>query len=686
MSLISIGLSGINASSAAINTIGNNTANVDTAGYSRQQVLTTASAQIALGQGVGYIGTGTTLSDVRRIYNSYLDTQLQSSTALSADAVAYSGQAGKTDTLLSDNASGVAVQLADFFSKMQGIATNATQASDRSSFLTQAGALSARFNSIASQLSSQNDNVNAQLATFTKQVNELTTTVAGLNKQITQASVGNSTPNTLLDSRSEAVRQLNELVGVKVVENNGNYDIYTGTGQSLVSGGTSYKMSAAPSPSDPLQFNVQVAYGQTQTDVTSVITGGSIGGLLRYRNELLVPATNELGRTAMVLSDQVNSQLNQGIDSKGNFGSNLYSSINSADAITQRSIGKTANSLGSGNLNVTIGDTSKLTADDYEVTFSDASNFTVRRLPNGESVGAGALSDNPPKQFDGFSVSLNGNTLAAGDSFKVIPTRTGASGISVVMTDAKDIAAAAPLTATAGASNAGTGSFTQPVLNTKSDIYSSTRTADLRNALKDSTPMKLVMGAVSSTGVQSYSLINASGGAVLDQNGNAVGGSIIQGQTNTLKLNVGYTDTTTTPGSKTAFQLEMTISGSPVVNDTFSVGITGSGSSDNRNALAVVGLQTAKTVGVANGGAGTSLSGSYSDLVSVVGTLASQGKNDVTATAAVVGQAKASRDSVSGVSLDEEASNLIKYQQYYTASSQIIKAAQTIFSTLINSL
>ncbi|WP_024643874.1 flagellar hook-associated protein FlgK [Pseudomonas syringae] len=683
MSLISIGLSGINASSAAINTIGNNTANVDTAGYSRQQVLTKASAQIALGQGTGYVGTGTTLSDVRRIYNSYLDTQLQTTTALSADAVAYSGQAGKTDTLLSDNASGVAVQLADFFSKMQGIATNATQSSDRSSFLTQAGSLSARFNSIASQLSSQNDNVNSQLANFTSQVNELTTTVASLNKQITQASAGNGTPNTLLDSRSEAVRQLNELVGVKVSENNGNYDIYTGTGQALVSGSTAYKMSTAPNPSDPLQSNVQIAYGQSQTDVSSVVTGGSIGGLLRYRNEVLVPATNELGRTAMVLSDQVNSQLNQGIDSKGNFGSNLYSSINSADAITQRSIGKTTNSLGSGNLNVTIGDTSKLTADDYEVTFSDASNFTVRRLPNGESVGAGALSDNPPKQFDGFSVSLNGNTLAAGDSFKVIPTRTGASGISVVMTDAKDIAAAAPLTATAGASNAGTGSFTQPA---KSDIYSSTRTADLRNAVKDSTPMKLVMGAVSSTGVQSYSLINASGGAVLDQNGNAVGGSIIQGQTNTLKLNVGYTDTTTTPGSKTAFQLEMTISGSPVVNDTFSVGITGSGSSDNRNALAVVGLQTAKTVGVANGDAGTSLSGSYADLVSVVGTLASQGKNDVTATAAVVGQAKASRDSVSGVSLDEEASNLIKYQQYYTASSQIIKAAQTIFSTLINSL
>lgn len=686
MSLISIGLSGINASSAAINTIGNNTANVDTAGYSRQQVLTTASAQIALGQGTGYIGTGTTLSDVRRIYNSYLDTQLQTTTALSADAVAYSGQASKTDTLLSDSATGIATQLSDFFTKMQGIATNATQSSDRSSFLTQANALSARFNSIASQLSSQNDNVNAQLANFTTQVNELTNTVASLNKQITQASAGNGTPNTLLDSRSEAVRQLNELVGVKVSENNGNYDVYTGTGQALVSGSTAYKMSTAPSAADPLQYNVQIAYGQTQTDVSSVVTGGSIGGLLRYRSDVLVPAANELGRTAMVLSDQVNSQMSQGIDSKGNFGSNLYSSINSADAITQRSIGKTTNSAGSGNLDVTIGDTSKLTADDYEVTFNDASNFTVRRLPNGESVGTGSLADNPPKQFEGFSVSLNGNTLAAGDIFKVTPTRNGASGISVVLTDAKDIAAAAPLTATAGTSNSGTGGFTQPVLNTKSDIYNSTQTADLRNAVKNSAPMKLVMGAVSSTGVQSYTLLNSSGGAVLDQNGNAVGGSIIQGQSNKLKLSIGYTDTTTTPSSKTAFELEMTISGSPVANDTFSIGMTGAGSSDNRNALAVVGLQTAKTVGATNGSVGTSLSGSYADLVSVVGTLASQGKNDVTATAAVVGQAKASRDSVSGVSLDEEASNLIKYQQYYTASSQIIKAAQTIFSTLINSL
>ncbi|RMQ44911.1 Flagellar hook-associated protein FlgK [Pseudomonas cichorii] len=687
MSLISIGLSGINASSAAINTIGNNTANVDTAGYSRQQVMTTASAQINIGLGIGYIGTGTTLSDVRRIYNGYLDAQLQTSTSLSADAAAYAGQASKTDTLLSDSTTGVAAQMSKFFTDLQSIASNATQSAERSAFLTQASALSARFNSVAAQLSSQNDNVNAQLTTLADQVNELTSTIASLNKQITSAAAGNTTPNTLLDTRNETVRKLNELIGVKVLENsNGTYDVMTGTGQSLVSGSTAATLTAGPSKTDPLQYNLQVKIGQTSTDVTSVVTGGAIGGLLRYRSEVLTPATNELGRVALVLADQVNSQMSQGIDSKGNFGSSLFTNINSDALISQRSTGKVGNSAGSGNLDVTIKDTSKLTADDYEVTFSDANNFTVRRLPNGESVGTGSLADNPPTQFDGFTVSLNGNNLAAGDSFKVTPSRNGASGIAVALTDPKDIAAAAPLTAKAGASNSGTGGFTQPVLNTKSDIYDSIQTGDLRNALQSSTPMKLVMGAVSSTGVQAYTVVDATGAAVLDQNGNAVGGSIVQGQSNNIKLSVGYADTRTTPSTQAAFEIEMTLSGSPVVNDTFSIDLTGAGSSDNRNALAGVALQTAKSVGVTGGSVGTSLSGAYGDLVAKVGTRSSQAKSDVTATDAVLAQAKSARDSVSGVSLDEEAANLIKYQQYYTASSQIIKAAQTIFSTLINSL
>lgn len=695
MSLISIGLSGLTASSAAISTIGNNTANVDTAGYSRQQVMTTAATQQNIGIGIGYIGTGTTLSDVRRIYNSYLDSQLQSTTALAADATAYSGQASKTDSLLSDTSTGIAGTLATFFSQLQAISTSATDTNARSQFLTQAQALTSRLNSMASQLGGQNSTINTQLTTQADQINSLTANIASLNKQITAASAGGTSPNSLLDARNESVRSLNELVGAKVVENNGNYDIYVGNGQALVSGSSSFQLSTGPSTDDPTQFSLKVSYGAgNTTDITSVVTGGSVGGLLRYRSDVLTPATNQLGQVALALSDTVNTQLQQGVDANGDFGTNLFKSINDLSMTSQRSIGKVGNSAGSSNLDVSITDTSKLTASDYSVTFDnpgntvppDASAFTVRSLPGGATVGTGKLTDTPPKSFDGFSVKLDSTpgSVAIGDSFKVTPTRNAAAGITTVMTDLKDIAVAGALTGTAGANSGGAG-FTQPTVNTQSNIYNPTATADLQNAIKSATPMRVVFSAVASNGTQTYNLLDARGNPVMDNSTPAVAitGTIVPGQSNNLTFNLGYTDSAS---NKQTLSFSTTVTGSPAANDSFSIGMTPSGSSDNRNGTAVLALQTKSTVNVGAAGTGASMSGAYGSLVSSTGSKAAQGKSDVTATTAVVASAKAARDGVSGVSLDEEAANLVKYQQYYTASSQIIKAAQTIFSTLINSL
>lgn len=696
MSLISIGLSGLTASSAAINTIGNNTANVDTAGYSRQQVMTTASTQQNIGIGIGFIGTGTTLSDVRRIYNSYLDSQLQSTTALAADATAYSGQASKTDSLLSDTSTGIANTLATFFSQMQTISSSSTDVNARSQFLIQAQALTSRLNSMASQLNGQNSTINNQLTTQADQVNALTTSIASLNKQITAASAGGTSPNSLLDARNESVRQLNQLVGAKVVENNGNYDIYVGNGQALVSGTSSFKLSTGPSPDDPSQFSLKVSYGAgNTTDITSVVSGGSMGGLLRYRNDVLTPAANQLGQVALALSDTVNTQLQQGVDANGDFGTNLFKSINDPSMTSQRSIGKNGNSVGSSNLDVSITDTSKLTASDYSVTFdnpggavpADASAFTVRSLPGGATVGIGKLTDSPPKSFDGFSIKLDSTpgSVAIGDSFKVTPTRNAASGITTVMTDPKDIAVAGALTGSTNGANKGGAGFTQPELVTQANIYNTAATNDLRAAIKGATPMRLLFDAVASNGTQTYHLLDGQGNPVMDNASPpvAITGYIVPGQSNTLTFNLGYTDSASKPQT---LSFTTTVTGSPAANDSFSIGLTQSGSTDNRNGNAVLDLQTRQTVNIGAAGTGASMSGAYGSLVASTGSKAAQGKSDVTATTAVVASAKGARDGVSGVSLDEEAANLVKYQQYYTASSQIIKAAQTIFSTLINSL
>ena len=678
--LISIGLSGLAASQAALATTGNNITNVSTAGYSRESVVSTTSNVQNIG--VGYLGTGTTISDVRRIYNSYMDTQLQTSTALAADASAYSTQASSVDTLLSDSSTGIGSVLSSFFSAVQTASANPSDVSARQALLTQTSTLSNRFNSISSQLNQQNDNVNSALGTLSGQVNKLSSSIADLNKQISALSSSGATPNSLLDARNEAVRSLNELVGVTVQQRDGNYDVYLGSGQSLVNGTTSNTLTAAPSTADKSQYALTVNYQGFSSDVTSVASGGEIGGLLRFRSDVLNPAMNELGRTAIVASDTINSQMAQGVDLNGQFGATVFSSINSAAAQANRSVASSGNSAGSGTLNVAISDSSKLTTSDYTVKFSSATAYSVSRS-DGTAMGSFDLATVPAPVIDGFTVALNGASPAAGDSFKIMPTRSGAADISTTLTDANKLAFAAPLSGTAASGNTGTSTLTQPSLTDTVNIYDSTGQSALQTGITNSTPIKLVFGAVSG-GTQGYTVYNAQGGSVGT-------GSVVPGQSNTLSISVPVVDASGTPvkntdGTQKTFSFQTTMGGTAASGDSFSVAFNSAGKSDNRNATALLALQTKSTVGVTSGNAGVSMSSSYSSLVENVGAKASQATIDTTATTAVLTQAKSNRDSVSGVNLDDEAANLVKFQQYYTASSQIIKTAQEIFSTLLNAL
>ncbi|MBD9598844.1 flagellar hook-associated protein FlgK [Pseudomonas sp. PDM10] len=679
MSLLNIGMSGLAASQSSLAVTGNNIANVDTAGYSRQQTVqgTKASQQY----GNVFIGTGTTLADVRRVYNAYLDSQLQTATSLNSEAASYQAQVTPLDSMLSDTNTGMTGVLQKFFTSMQGVSTSATDDTSRQAVLTGAQALTNRFNTIAKQLNDQNTTINGSLSDMAAHVNKLATSIANLNQKIGELSAGGAQPNDLLDSRNEAVRQLSELVGAQVVERGTSYDIYLGSGQPLVMGNTTNTLETVASKDDPSRLGLQMNRGSSTIDITAVISGGEIGGLLTYRKEVLDPSLNELGRVALVVADQINSQQAQGIDKNGDFGAAIFNNINSAALISQRSIGQSGNSAGSGNLNVTIKDTGKLTTSDYRVTFTSATDYSVKRS-DGTDMGTFSTTTTPPPVIDGFSLSLNGGALSAGDSFKVTPTRGAAASIQTVLSDPKKIAAAAPLAGVA--SSKATGTYTQPTLSSTIDIYNSADQADMQAGLKYSTPVKITFGAPSG-GSQTYNMTDAQG--------NPLGsGTIVPGQSNTLNLKVPMVDASGnpimggTPPVQKTFTVQTTVGGSPTSGESFSMSLTGAASSDNRNAQALVGLQTKQTVDTGSASKGVSLTDAYSTLVTSVGTKAAQGKSDSAATTAILTQAKGARDSLSGVDLDEETGNLVKYQQYYTASSQIIKAAQEIFSTLINSL
>ena len=686
MSLLNIGMSGLAASQSSLATTGNNIANADTAGYSRQQTVqgTKSSQQF----GNVYIGTGTTLADVRRVYNSYLDAQLQTTTALNSDAAAYAGQVTPLDTLLSDSGTGLNGALTKFFASVQNVNAKPGDDASRQLLLSDTQALAARFNSMSTQLNAQNTSINGNLTNMADQVNKLAATVAQLNQKISEISSSGGMPNDLLEARNETVRQLSTFTGAQVVERDGNLDIYLGSGQPLVMGNTVNKLEVVPGKDDPNRLALQLNRGSSTIDITSITTGGEIGGLLRYRSTVLDPAMNELGRVALVVADQMNSIQAQGIDKNGNFGSNLFNSINSAAQMAQRSIAS-GNNTGTGNVDVSIEDSGKLTINDYKVTFTSATDYTVQRLPDNTSMGSYSTATPPAPVIDGFKMNFT-DTPAAGDTFKITPTRNAAGNIKMEMTDAKSLAIAAPLGAEIAAGGSGTLTIPasgQPTLTTQFNIYDSATATAMQNGLKNSTPVKVLFGAVSADGTsQAYQFLDAKGGVISS-------GTIKPGENNTLSLSIPLTDASGAPINdpgppvvqRTA-QFDMTVAGAPGNGTAINVTLSQPGTLDNRNGTALAGLQTAQTVDTGSNSKGISLTDAYGKLVEGVGAKAAQGKLDSAATTAILANAKGARDSLSGVDLDEETGNLVKYQQYYTASSQIIKAAQEIFSTLINSL
>lgn len=688
MSLLNIGMSGLSASQTALVTTGNNIANVDTAGYSRQQTVQTTKASNQYGN--VFIGSGTTLADVRRVYNSYLEAQLKTTTSLNSDAAAYQGQITPLDSLLSDSGTGLNGALTKFFASVQNVNAKPGDDASRQLLLSDAQALSNRFNSVANQLTEQSTNINGNLSNMVDQVNNLAVTVAQLNKKIAEVSNAGGAPNDLLDARSETIRQLSTFTGTQVVENGSSLDIYLGSGQPLVMGNIVNTLEAVPDKNDPGRIGIQLNSGSSSMDLTSVLTGGEIGGLMRYRNTVLDPAMNELGRVALVVADQMNSIQASGIDMNGAFGSNLFSNINSAAQISQRSVASLNNSAGSGNFNIAIKDSGKLTTNDYKVTFTSGTDYTVQRLPDGTSMGAFNTATTPPPVIDGFSMTFANGTAAAGDTFKLTPTRNEAANIKTEMTDSKRLAIAAPLGAAIVPGGSGTLTIPasgQPSMTTKLDIYDAATTTIIQNGIKNSMPVKVVFGATSADGTsQAYQLLDAKGSPISS-------GTIKPGESNTLSLSVPLKDASgnpimdsSVPPVQRTVTFDMSIAGAPSNGASINISLSQAGSLDNRNGTVLAGLQTAKTVDTGSSSKGISLNDAYGKLVEGVGAKAAQGKLDSAATGAILDNAKTARDSLSGVDLDEETGNLVKFQQYYTASSQIIKAAQQIFSTLINSL
>ncbi|GGJ80545.1 flagellar hook-associated protein FlgK [Pseudomonas matsuisoli] len=672
--LLSIGLSGLRTTQTSLTVTGHNIANINTPGYSRQEAV--SQTNIAQFTGAGYIGSGSQTVDVRRLASDFLTSQLRTANSQNAELQAFKSQISQLDGLLSDATTGITPALQKFFATLQTASQDPSSIPAREAVLAQASGLSQSFNTLYDQLDKQNTLINQQLGALTGQVNSLAQSVGDLNSAIARTKAAGADPNDLIDQRDQAIKQLSGMIGIQVVNQDaGQVNLFIGSGQPLVVGTSVSQLSAVAGADDPSRFQIMLTNGGTSQNVTNQVSGGEMGGLLAYRDTALDQAYNTLGQLALTISDTVNKQLGQGLDLAGNAGKSLFKDINDPQSAALRVIGRSGNtSAVSGALN--IDNTSTLTNSDYRLSF-DGTNYTARRVSDNTEMTVSASGTPPTLRFtdpstgadQGFSLSLSG-TPNSGDVFTLQPTRRGASLIDNTAIDASQLAFAGATKATTGYKNAsgvdvanrGSGVVGQPNMTEGSSPIDVT-------ALKASLPLDLTANVTA----DGYTMDLPAGWSYVDKDGAAItpAPTFKAGEQSTVRIQ-----------NDAGQRFEFTLSGTPQQGDRFGISFNAGGVSDNRNAQNLVGLQTKPTIG-GFGTTGATYTQSYGGLVERVGSLTAQVRTNSAASEAVLKQAQDNRDSLSAVNLDEEAAKLIQFQQYYSASAQVIQVARSLFDTLI---
>jgi flagellar hook-associated protein 1 len=630
--MLSTGVTGLLAFQTALDTISNNVSNVNTPGYSEE--TTNLATNPATPTANGWLGNGVSVASVTRSYSDFLDAQTRSATSSFNQLNTTAGLATSIDNLFSDPNSGLSASLQSFSQTIQAMANAPAQSSTRQAVLSQAQGLISQFQGYQGQLDQLNGQVNTQIRSEASTISSLATNIASLNQSIMAAQSNGSgqQPLSLLDQRNTLIDQLSQDVSVSTVaQSDGSLNVFIGSGQALVVGAQASTLSATPDQYQSGQLDLSLTTPTNATDITGQLSGGTLGGLLQFRTQLLIPGQNALGQAAVTLTSLVNTQNQAGLDQNGALGQPLLS-VCGPQVLTSQA------NKGTANVTATISNLGGLTTSDYQLEF-DGTNWNMSDTASGTSTALTASTTAGVTTLTGAGMTLTvTGTAQAGDRFLVQPTGNAVAGLGLLTTDPAKIAAAGPLVSSAGSANTGTavlGSVTVPV------------------------PASWVRGdyTIGFTSPTAYTVKSAAGATV------ATG--------------------TYTSGTPIIFNgISVTLTGTPAANDSFAVDDNASGTGDNTNALQLAAILNSK---VLNGGS-ESLSDAVNAYVGTVGLQTSQAQNGATAQQSVLQSAQSAQQSVSGVNLDQEAANLVQFQQAYQAAAQVISTSNTLFASLITAI
>ncbi|NJM13220.1 MAG: flagellar hook-associated protein FlgK [Synechococcaceae cyanobacterium SM1_2_3] len=641
--------SGLMAFRAALATTGHNIANVNTAYYSRQRVE--LSAPMPEGQGYGYLGRGVDIDSVARIYNGFVMQQLRGHQSGVSQYDTMNTLTGQMSALLGDTDVGLTPDLEAFFGSLQDLANSPTSITARQVFLDEGQTLTNRIQDIDAALSSLRESVDVGIRNAVTAINDLSAGLAKINQDISLASQSlTNAPNDLLDQRDKILVDLADLVGIQVVAQDGDgVSVFMSNGLPLVVGNNALKLEAVQSGFDPQEITVRLEGQAEGSDLEASLTTGQLGGYFEFRRTILNPAQDALGLLAIGVAKTFNEQHKKGMDLNGDLGGNLFtvgspkvlpftanSNATFTAAVTTDSITPITDAKAAAGA-------TRLMRSDYDISY-DGANYTAIRIADQKTIlTSGDLAAlNTELNKDGLNLTLTSGTPAAGDRFLLRPTRQASAGFDLAITDPRKVAAASPITTSATATNLGSASISAGTVldatnlnlqNTVAIQFTSATTFDVLDVTAATT---LVTGAVYDSTV----------GATVSQNGWSI-----------------------------------TLSGEPQTNDAFTVKNNIGGIGDNRNALELVKLQTKQQLM-----GGNDYRGVYAQMIAEVGAQGRRVENTLQSQEALLSQSELSRESVSGVSLDEEAADLLRFQQSYQAAAQVIQTANSLFDSLLDAV
>lgn len=654
--LISLGMRAMTANYAALQATGNNIANANTRGYSRQQVeLQTSMSQYS---GSGFFGKGVDVSTVARQHSDFLTREVALTGAVAATDATRADQLKQLEKLFETGEAGIGYSAGQLFNSFVDVSNGPQDISSRQVSLSRAQELATRFHTTADRIDALQLGVSQDLSVSVKSVNELARQIAELNQRISVAEGVGHTPNDLLDKRELAIQDLSKMLQVSTIAaTDGSVSVFFAGGQQLVLGNETTTLTVVPDNFDPTKSQLQVLDGGVPRPVlTEQLGAGSIVGLLRFQNDDLTSARNMLGQLAVAISGGLNQQQSLGWDLNKQFGADILS-VGAPKVLPSQ--------LNSGNaaLSVVIDDASLVQASDYELLYQGAGNYQLSRVsgqkpPLPVTVTAAQLAAGYD-HVDGLRITLNSGTPAAGDRFLLQPVAVAARDMRRVLDDPRGVAAASSVSATLGTTNTGSASV-----------------ASLRTVNNSINPKVTV----------SLTFTNNSGA-----------------------YNATFTDNTTPPpvvttgtGTWTAGQpisyngWELNLNGVPRTGDVLTVGETQFPSNNNGNANALMGLRDANLVGAvrANNGlsapasgdiitVGNNVTDAYASTLAEIGIRVQSSQLASDQSMAIQKDAVARQSNLSGVNLDEEASRLIQYQQSYQAAAKMLQVAQSLFDTLL---